>query len=275
MRLVQAVFAVSLTTIALMSPATSTGCSGIGWQDACTTNSGSQIDIVGQQTQPGRGGSATGGSGGAGTGAGQAAPPPPTIPPDDGCTDIGLDGQGIVAACPVAAEEEPAEEAPGIPPVTAADVASFAPDRPPLQAEPAGVGVVGMPANFTAGVGAHTRTGTLFGRPVTVRFTPLAYVFDYGDGAVGRSSTGGASWQELGLPQFSATPTSHAYAARGTYTASVTVEYAAEVDFGVGTWFPVRGVVTAASGGYPVEIFEVRTALVDKTCVENPAGPGC
>ncbi|WP_240640408.1 hypothetical protein [Microbacterium sp. 10M-3C3] len=247
------------------------------WTNCAVGNSGSQIDIVGQQTQPGRGGSDTGGSegGGGGGDAGQAAPPPPTIPPDDGCTDIGLDGQGIVAACPVAAEEEPAEEAPGIPPVTAADVASFAPDRPPLQAEPAGVGVVGMPANFTAGVGAHTRTGTLFGRPVTVRFTPVAYVFDYGDGAVGRSSTGGASWQELGLPQFSATPTSHAYAARGTYTASVTVEYAAEVDFGVGTWFPVRGVVTAASGGYPVEIFEVRTALVDKTCVENPAGPGC
>ena len=46
------------------------------------------------------------------------------------------------------------------------------------------------------------------------------------------------------------------------------------VDFGTG-WRPVIGVVTATGGGQSVEIFEARTALVDKTCIENPSGPGC
>lgn len=249
------------------------------WGSNCATNSGSQIDIVGSQNTPGT----TGGTRPSGSGGGQGIAPPsgqPAAlprPADDGCTEISLEDFGIVDACAQPAEAEADDEAPapGIPPVTAQDLASFAPMAPPLQGEPAGVGVVGMPANFVAGVDAHSLTGTLFGRAVTVRFTPLAYVFDYGDGTVVRSATGGASWSALGQPQFSATPTSHAYAARGTYVASVTVEYAAAVDFGVGQWFPVRGLVTAASPGYPVEIYEVRTALVDKTCFENPAGPGC
>ncbi len=55
---------------------------------------------------------------------------------------------------------------------------------------------------------------------------------------------------------------------------SATVEYAASVDFG-GGWRPVAGVVRAASAGYGVRVVEVRTALVDRTCLENPRGPGC
>lgn len=56
---------------------------------------------------------------------------------------------------------------------------------------------------------------------------------------------------------------------------SVTVQYAASVDFGSGTWRPVTGFVTASTGGYDVRVVEARTALVDKTCVESPSGPGC
>ncbi|MGP3535046.1 hypothetical protein ACTU3I_09655 [Microbacterium sp. RD1] len=165
--------------------------------------------------------------------------------------------------------------APGIPAVTARDLASFAPARPALSGEPEGVGVVGMPANFVAGAAAQTLTGTLFGRAVAVRFTPASYVFDYGDGTQLRSSSGGTSWSDLGQAQFTATSTSHAYAQRGTYIVSVTTDYTAEVDFGLGAWHPVTGVVSSTTGGYPVQIYEVRTALVDKTCAENPAGPGC
>ncbi|MFJ6652648.1 hypothetical protein ACIQLJ_07630 [Microbacterium sp. NPDC091313] len=269
---------VGATVLLPAQMASAVDCQNPGWTTTCHANSGSQIDIVGSQTTPGSAGGTRPSAGG----GGQAIAPPsgpaaPAVPPDDGCTEVNLEQLGIVDACPIPAEDDAEDEAPapGIPPVTAQDLASFAPLRPPLQGEPAGVGVVGMPANFVAGVDAHSLAGTLFGRAVTVRFTPAAYVFDYGDGTRARSATGGASWSSLGQAQFSATPTSHAYAARGTYVASVTVEYAAEVDFGVGRWFPVRGLVTAASPGYPVEIYEVRTALVDKTCAENPAGPGC
>ena len=108
-----------------------------------------------------------------------------------------------------------------------------------------------------------------------MRFVPAGYVFDYGDGSTSVSGAGGASWQRLGQAQFTPTATSHVYGARGTYPVSVTVQYAASVDFGSGTWRPVAGYVTATTGGYGVRVVEVRTALVDRTCLENPRGPGC
>ena len=55
----------------------------------------------------------------------------------------------------------------------------------------------------------------------------------------------------------------------------MSVQYAASVDFGSGTWRPVAGYVTATTGGYGVQVVEVRTALVDRTCLEDPRGPGC
>ncbi len=117
--------------------------------------------------------------------------------------------------------------------------------------------------------------GTLLGWDVTVRFTPAGYIFDYGDGTTARFATGGASWAALGQAQFTPTITSHVYRERGTYPVSATVQYAASVDFGSGTWRPVTGYVTATTAGYNVQVVEARTALVDQTCLENPGGPGC
>ncbi|MCR2811470.1 hypothetical protein [Microbacterium sp. zg.Y1084] len=161
------------------------------------------------------------------------------------------------------------------PEVTISDLASFTPARPSFSGEPAGIAVRGMAANFVASATEQQLTGELFDLPVTVRFVPASFVFDYGDGTVRATRSGGASWPQLGQAQFTQTPTSHAYAQRGTYTASVTVRYAAAVDFGTGTWREVPGFVDATTGGYDVRVVEVLTALVDRTCIENPAGPGC
>lgn len=162
-----------------------------------------------------------------------------------------------------------------VPDVTLADLASFRPAAPTLTGEPQGFGVVGMPTNLVASASEQLIPGTVLGWDVTVRFVPTAFVFDHGDGTSGRSSTGGASWTDLGQPQFSPTATSHVYRSRGTYPVSVTVEYSASVDFGSGRWRPVPGVVRATGGGYDVHVVEVRTALVDRTCAEDPSGPGC
>ncbi|MGK3952774.1 hypothetical protein ACLKM7_10685 [Microbacterium sp. I2] len=167
---------------------------------------------------------------------------------------------------------EPGEA--GFPDVTLADLVSFRPATPQLTGEPAGFGVVGMPANFVAAASEQVVPGVLLGYPVTVRFTPTAFVFSYGDGTSGRSPSGGVTWERAGVVQFTPTDTSHAYRERGTYMSGVTVEYAASVDFGTG-WRAVDGVVTAASAEYLVEVVEARTALVDRTCDEDPAGPGC
>lgn len=219
----------------------------------CTIeNTGSSVEVG--ATRPG-GGSSGGGSGGAGPrdqGGGDVADPGPTCadPRDPGCYTF-------VVLQP-----------------TLNDVASFAPASLPLVDEPDGVGIVGMPVNFVVEPAVHEQTGELFDLPVTVRFTPASVQFRHGDGTSRDAAGGGRTWAQLGLPQFSATPTSHAYAARGTYTASAVVRYAAAVDFGSG-WVPVPGLLEIPTAAMDIQILEVRTALVDRTCHEKPTGPGC
>lgn len=157
---------------------------------------------------------------------------------------------------------------------TLADVASFAPASLPLIDEPDGVGLVGMPVNFVVAPTVHEQAGELFALPVSVRFTPASVVFVHGDGTTRTATTGGRTWAQLGLPQFSATPTSHAYGERGTYSAHAVVRYSAEYDFGRG-WAPIDGLLEIPTPTMNLQILEVRTALVDRTCLENPSGPGC
>ena len=253
----------------LLAPAAgsarSGSCDGTTWLGGCSvSNNGSQVDVGGTVNQPGStggfgsggtGGSQGGGSGGNGSGTGAGG----NAPAAEECPIVGCRGNYTVVTYPD---------------VTIDDLASFVPARPSLGGEPAGFGVVGTPTNIVAGASTHTLTGPLLGWDVTVRFRPAGYVFDYGDGSSARTTTGGATWASLGLPQFSPTSTSHVYRERGTYTVSLTLQYSADVDFGSG-WRPVPGYVNAPAPPYTLEVLEVRTALVDRTCAENPTGPGC
>ncbi|WP_460794952.1 hypothetical protein [Microbacterium sp. GXF0217] len=163
---------------------------------------------------------------------------------------------------------------PAIPVVTITDVARFAPSGALVTAEPDNVGVVGLPTNFVASASAQTVGGELFGYPISVRFTPVGFDFDYGDGVTATTPDGGASWATLNQAQFTPTPTSHVYAQRGEYTATVDVRYTAEIDLGIG-WFPIDGELTSAGQGQQVRIFEAHTALVAHTCEQAPSSPGC
>ena len=75
-------------------------------------------------------------------------------------------------------------------------------------------------------------------------------------------------------PRFTPTDTSHTYADRGTYDASVDIAYTAEIDLGVG-WFPVEGQLDITGPVQQIRIFEAHTALVARTCAEQPSAPGC
>lgn len=162
-----------------------------------------------------------------------------------------------------------------IPTVTLADLASFRPATPSLTGQPSGFAIAGMPANLVATSSVQSIPGTVLGWDVTVRFTPVAFEFIHGDGTSAVHETGGATWERLGQAQFTPTATSHVYRERGTYSVAVNVRYAAAVDFGTGSWRTVPGYVTARAGGYSVRVLEARTALVDRTCAEDPNGPGC
>ncbi|MEN2741181.1 hypothetical protein ABCS02_25640 [Microbacterium sp. X-17] len=210
--------------------------------------------MSGSTTRPGSGS----GSDNADSDAGPAAPAPAPAPTRACATALCRGGYEVAS----------------LPDVTLADLASFVPDAPSITGEPTGLGVVGMPTNLVAAASEQRLTGTLLGYAVTVRFVPVGFAFDYGDGGTRAATTGGASWSRLGQADFTPTPTSHVYAAPGTYSAHARVDYAASVDFG-GGWRPVAGAVRATSAAYDVRIVEVRTALVQRTCLENPRGPGC
>ena len=160
------------------------------------------------------------------------------------------------------------------PVVTIHDLVRFLPNGAAFTVEPEGVGVVGLPANFVARTGPHTAHGMLFGRPMSVRFTPAGHTFHYGDGETRRASTGGRTWSALGVPQFTPTDTSHVYRERGTYVTRVDTRYTAELNLGYG-WVHLSGELTSRGAEQSIRIYEARTALVAHTCDVNPAAAGC
>lgn len=248
--------------VAILSPvaAFSTDCDAGGWAGNChAVGSGSQVDISagrsGRDAPP-----ATGGGVVAPPSRPGSSSPGTTDPEPQECGRLGCRGNYTVAVPPD---------------LTIEDLASFRPARPTLSGEPAGVAVVGMPANLVVSASEQIIEGRVLDWDVRVRFTPVSYQFAPGDGTSTVTSTGGSTWSRLGQAQFTPTATSHIYRERGTFQAGVTVRYAASVDFGSGRWRPVPGHVTASAGGYEVRALEVATALVDQTCIENPRGPGC
>ena len=168
------------------------------------------------------------------------------------------------------------ECAPTIPtPVTLSDVAAFRPDVGSNAMQPNGWAVVGLDTNFLSRGGADVVSGTLLGGPAEVRFTPVAWNWSYGDGATRRATTAGGLWAELGIPEFDATPTSHVYTTRGTYTITLTIDYVAEYRLGSGAWVPIAGVLSLPSNQLTITVGSAKTVLVEDDCRVNPSGPGC
>ncbi len=214
-------------------------------------------------------------------GGSPSTPTSPAFPVHEFDFDSCLDDWNSSRSCFRAAVDEeptspppPATDEPAAPAITIDDLAQFAPDPVANVGEPDNVGVAGMPTNFVAAASAHTRSGTLLGTPLSVRFTPVDYEFVHGDGTSATSTTGGQTWSALGQAPFTPTATSHVYRERGTYQAHVTVRYAAEVDLG-GGWFPVAGRLTIPGPAREIRIFEAHTALVAFTCEQRPSAPGC
>lgn len=204
---------------------------------------------------------------------------PPWVVPVERCVaqgDIAADCSAARAGAPSA--PPPADAAPGTPGITIRDVASFRPELATLSSEPNGWAVRGLDTNILATGGSSIRSGELFGTVAEVRFTPVAYLFDYGDGSAPLStSTPGATWESLGLDEFDSTPTSHVYAASGSYTVALLVDYAAEYRIGgSGPWTPIPGTLAIPSDAVTIVVADsAATALVDRDCVSNPRGPGC
>ncbi|PSL39690.1 hypothetical protein CLV49_3335 [Labedella gwakjiensis] len=158
--------------------------------------------------------------------------------------------------------------------ITLTDLASFTPTTPAIHMEPDGWALRGRPANAIAETTTNTHDGTLLGHAVTVRFTPTAYRWDWGDGSQNVFSTPGATWENLGVPRFSETDTSHTYSDRGTVEVSLAVDYSVAFRFGDGEWITVEGTVSSANT-VDVYVGTAKTVNVPDDCDADPTAPGC
>jgi hypothetical protein len=141
--------------------------------------------------------------------------------------------------------------------------------------EPDGWMVVGLDANFYAVTDQHILNGMLLGQPAAVRFTPVAFHWDYGDASAATRATKGATWLAQGIHEFDPTPTSHVYQAEGEYTIRLVIDFAAEYRFAGSEFMPIAGTLPLAANDLHVTVGSAKTVLVEDDCGVNPAGPGC
>ena len=199
------------------------------------------------------------------SGSGTTAPTAPTVP---SCAFTGP----AVDLCWITAAGDPAVQGG---PVTLADIASFRPRADVDNMEPDGWAIVGLHTNFFADGGAQVVDGVLLGQSASVRFTPVGWRWDYGDGVSASHPFPGAPWAAQGIPEFDPTGTSHVYRQYGQYRIDLTVTYAAEYRFAGGPWLGIAGTVALPADPLSIAVGDAKTVLVQRECTRNPAGPGC
>lgn len=196
-------------------------------------------------------------------------PSVPTPPRPDDCRP---EDRATCAGDPAV---EPEPEAPAAVVVTMRDIASFRPAKPGNGMEPGGWAIEDLAANFVAAASVEVVSGTLLGQPADVRFTPVAYRWSHSDGAVVEGGDPGATWEALGVREFSPTGTSHAYAESGEYTVALDVVLRAEYRFAGSGWRPIAGTLEVAGDPQRVLVGEFDTVLTQGDCNTHPSGPGC
>lgn len=261
-------------------PASADSTAGCSFEAAslglCNPDAGGGVTITDQQTKGGPGSGSSDPNGAPSTPDNSTDGGAPSLTPQEICEATpgppsafcrSLTPVGVASGLPSA------PTAPGWS-VTVSDLARFVPTSATVVGEPHNIAVVGLPANFVSSAMTETVPGTVLGRALNIRFTPVGYAFDYGDGGRRTSSTPGAPWGASGLVQFTPTDTSHVYTQPGTYTVTVTVTYAAAVDLGAG-WIPINGTLIGPPASQQVRVVRAHTALVQGTCGERPGSPGC
>jgi len=214
------------------------------------------VTLIGSATSPGSGG-------GASKGAGHSGARPP------------FQCQIVIADRCLVRVARPGPAAPAVQPVTLRDIASFRPSPGVQFMEPDGWVVPGLDANFYSVVDQQLVNGTLLGQPATVRFTPVAWHWNYGDGSAVARSTKGSTWAAQGLHDFDPTATSHVYATEGEYVIRLSIDFRAEYRFGATGFIPIAGTINLPANDLHVTVTGAKTVLVEHDCVANPAGPGC
>lgn len=149
-----------------------------------------------------------------------------------------------------------------VPEVTVADIAHFSPPGAVVEAQPGGWSLAGVPANFVAHAAAVTMAGDLLGENAEVRFTPVSYLWDYGDGTRRTVTSPGRTWEAWGQDELTTTPTSHVYDRRGMRHGTLQVVYSAAFRYLGEDWHAVEGTVMGGAVGFTTVVVAEKTSLV-------------
>jgi hypothetical protein len=170
---------------------------------------------------------------------------------------------------------DPAPAAPVTPGVSLQDVAQFVPRSASIRSQPNGWALVGAPVNFLTDATVQVVDGMLLGRPAQVRFVPVWFTWDHGDGTVSTTVGPGASWKQLGQQDFTSTDTSHTYPSVGDRRVAVTIAYSPSYRFDGGGWQQIPGTLPVVIGPVTIHVLQGSTVLVGGACGTRNAGPGC
>ncbi|RIJ51002.1 hypothetical protein DZG00_10550 [Clavibacter lycopersici] len=170
---------------------------------------------------------------------------------------------------------DPAPATPAAPGVDLQDVAQFVPRDASIRSQPNGWAVVGAPVNLFTDAPVQVVDGVLLGRPAQVRFVPVSFSWDHGDGTSTTVEGPGASWRELGQQDFTATDTSHVYASLGDRQVMLTIAYSPSYRFDGDAWQQIPGTLPVQIGPVTIHVLQGSTVLVGGACGTRNAGPGC
>ncbi|WP_227077673.1 hypothetical protein [Clavibacter nebraskensis] len=170
---------------------------------------------------------------------------------------------------------DPAPASPATEGVSLADVAQFVPRDASIRSQPNGWAIVGAPVNLFTDAAVQVVDGVLLGRPAQVRFVPVAFTWDHGDGTSTTVQGPGASWRELGQQDFTSTDTSHVYSSVGDRQVALTIAYSPSYRFDGGAWQQIPGTLPVQVGPVTIRVLQGSTVLVGGACGTRDAGPGC
>jgi len=170
---------------------------------------------------------------------------------------------------------DPTPSEPEIPTLTFDDLSHVEPQSPSMSTQPTGWSVVNLPTNFIANIAEHVVTTEVLGRNVDVRFTPIRYDWSFGDGETNVTSSPGATWEQLGVAEFSTTPTSHRYRTVQSAVPVVSVTYSVAYQWFGQDWISVDGTLSRDASAPIVFVQNADTVLVTSPCRASRIAPGC
>lgn len=186
-------------------------------------------------------------------------PPPPREPVlgSDACVNI------VTGSCRGSSPSKNPPVVAPTPPTRLSDVASFEPRGSGIVVEPGWWSLPRVSTNMYSLAGPEMQVGELLGWPIEVAFTPVAFLWSYGDGETRRVVSPGGSW---GGAPFSATTTSHTYRSPGLYQVGLVVEYSVAYRFPGDVFVSLPGRVSAPVSEAVIRVLTVSPVLTDAGC---------